>query len=487
MEEDAGIKAIHSSQLIFKCPVPEHLQDVIASGTSVKNDWATLFLDIIPIRTPPRWGPPDQYFPPMYKDMEGKDSHIRFDPVQAWGHDHILPRIEDSGRWENIPICKPSLMTYEQKKDLKKIPASSSSVKKSHRLVSCIWASAGYTTRGSRFAINDGQRRLLEWITYNKIIGFDHFYLYDNSGAFGGESSLKPIADLFPDDVTYIPWPSAVCNNNPNNVDSVGERSSQYAAESSCRLRFGPHVDWIGQFDIDEYLVPMGKHKKITELLDTLDKEGTKIISFASWRAWPRMAFIEEPIKIDDPTICWHNEPCFELKIPYEHTMLQSYNCDRQKPGQKKESMPAEKQVYRPDYVLSHFVHYSVATVQSEKNYTEYTKDGFQWKPRAFPDPRQRFGDEINEGLMIHTKAVARQDTSGWERMCHINNSYLAIRKQGLCRLGVPFPDDWTLRSSNATSEGWAYNCYVNHQVEDFLVPQLEKQLSKHADFFRIK
>lgn len=46
-------------------------------------------------------------------------------------------------------------------------------------------------------------------------------------------------------------------NNNPNNVDSPGERSSQYAAESSCRLRFGPHVDWFGQFDIDEYFVPM--------------------------------------------------------------------------------------------------------------------------------------------------------------------------------------------------------------------------------------
>ena len=118
--------------------------------------------------------------------------------------------------------------------------------------------------------------------------------IYDNSGAFTNETSLQPIADLFDETVvTVIPWPSRVCNNNPNNVDSVGERSSQYAAESSCRLRFGTHSKWIGQFDIDEYLIPMGNYTSVLSLLDKLDKEDTKIISFASWRAWPRMTHIE--------------------------------------------------------------------------------------------------------------------------------------------------------------------------------------------------
>jgi Glycosyltransferase family 92 len=486
-EDDAGIKAIHTSQLIFRCPVPDHLVESVRSGETVHDDWASLFLDLIPIRTPPRFGPPDQYLQPIYKDFETTDPEMRFDPVTAWGENHILPKIDDSGRWENIPICKPSIMTYgEANTEEEVMDVEKNEPVKHHRLVSCIWASAGYTTRGNRFAINDGQRRLLEWITYNRLIGFDHVYLYDNSGAFGDEISLKPIADLFPDAVTYIPWPAQICNNNPNNVDSVGERSSQYAAESSCRLRFGPHVEWIGQFDIDEYLVPMGEYKQITELLDKLEEEDTKIISFASWRAWPRRAFVEEPVKIDDPDVCWHNEPCFDLQIPYEHPMLQAYNCDRQKPGKKTLAMPAEKQLYKPDYVLSHFVHYSVATVQSEQNKTEYTKNGYTWKRRAFPDPRQRFGDEITEGLMIHTKAVARQDTAGWERMCHINNTYLPVRRQGLCRLGVPYPDDWTPKV-NGTEDGWAYNCYVNEKVENFLIPKLKAQLEKHANFFTVE
>ena len=48
----------------------------------------------------------------------------------------------------------------------------------------------------------------------------------------------------------------------------------------------------IGQFDIDEYLVPMGNYTSVLPILDKLDAEGTKILSFGSWRAWPRRDLI---------------------------------------------------------------------------------------------------------------------------------------------------------------------------------------------------
>ena len=312
-------KFMHTAQLVFQCPVPENLIETVRLGTSVVDDYATLFVNLIPIRTPPRYHRPDVFLAPKYKEFlytkaEAGDEFGIFNTTIEWGTNHVLPKIADSGRWENIPICKPSLMTYgppgkplpdnadglNSNNDPHGIMSDHSHVPAQHKLVSCLWSSTGYTTRGNRFAVNDGQRRLLEWITYNKQIGFDHFYLYDNSGSFVNDpsnmddrNSLKAIANMFPDDVTYINWPARVCNNNPNNVDSVGDRSSQYAAEASCRLRFGPHVEWIGQFDVDEYFVPMGKYTSVIPLLDQLDHEGMKIISFASWRAWPRRKFIE--------------------------------------------------------------------------------------------------------------------------------------------------------------------------------------------------
>lgn len=306
------IKSLHTTQLIFQCPVPASLQQTVREGTSVVNDYATMFVDLIPIRTPPRYGSPRAFLPPRFSEFITDNQTALFRAEDEFGDDHVLPRIDDSGRWENIPVCKPSLPTYNPPKEEPKGESSvvvttntSLAPVKKHRLVACVWASAGYATRGERFAIHDGERRLHEWLHYNFLVGFDHVYLYDNSGASNNnkkkknkhddddeEPSLESIAALFPDRVTRINWPSKVCNNNRNFADSPGERSSQYAAESSCRLRFGPHVDWIGAFDIDEYVVPVGSYNSIPPLLDKLEEEGKKIVSFGSWRAWPRKSLI---------------------------------------------------------------------------------------------------------------------------------------------------------------------------------------------------
>lgn len=68
---------------------------------------------------------------------------------------------------------------------------------------------------------------------------------YDNSGAFTNENSLAEVVNLFPGKVTRVDWPCKICSNLDGNM---GERSSQYAAESSCRLRFGTHARWLGSF-----------------------------------------------------------------------------------------------------------------------------------------------------------------------------------------------------------------------------------------------
>jgi hypothetical protein len=163
---------IHASQLLFSCPVPDNLVEVVQSGQSVVNDWATLFLDLVPIRTPPRYGPPAEFLVPRYLNTLAKHEWPAqyFNATYEWGTDHILPLVEHAGRWENIPICQPSLLAYEPSA-LEALETTGNA----HHLVSCLWASSGYTTRGNRYAINDGQRRLLEWMTYNRLLGFDHF------------------------------------------------------------------------------------------------------------------------------------------------------------------------------------------------------------------------------------------------------------------------------------------------------------------------
>ena len=115
------------------------------------------------------------------------------------------------------------------------------------------------------------------------------------------------------------------------------------------------------------------------------------------------------PIRLHGIQDCGRDQDCFHLKIPLNYTMLQAYNCDRQKPGEKVNHMPAEKQIYRPDYVKHHFVHYSTVTGLSILNKEDILKRGHKWIPgSAFPDPLSRFADEKNEGKQTSLSVCQR-------------------------------------------------------------------------------
>ena len=101
---DAHDEQIWNSVYNVRCPVPrdivgEALPGIIASGKSVIDGVPSLYLDLIPIRTPVR------------KSREGFGlpgvTNGSFDPERAWGGARVLPRIEASGRWANIPMPSP--------------------------------------------------------------------------------------------------------------------------------------------------------------------------------------------------------------------------------------------------------------------------------------------------------------------------------------------------------------------------------------------
>ena len=184
---------IWTSQLLFKCPVPQKYQEMVANGDTVNEDYSKLFVDVVPIRTAPRYTPPREFLPPRYNfhaKLEGL-----FIPDDVWGKEHVLPMIEDSGRWENIPICMPSLMQHEvvkkgtdlelmrlpdvtmpNKRKTVDIPMKEMGVK-IHKVIACTWASATFRTRGNRANVGDGERRLKEWLEFNLLAGFDHIYV----------------------------------------------------------------------------------------------------------------------------------------------------------------------------------------------------------------------------------------------------------------------------------------------------------------------
>mmetsp|Transcript_316 Transcript_316/g.621 ORF Transcript_316/g.621 Transcript_316/m.621 type:complete len:118 (-) Transcript_316:94-447(-) len=98
-------------------------------------------------------------------------------------------------------------------------------------------------------------------------------------------------------------------------------------------------------------------------------------------------------------------------------------------------------------------------------------------KKNVFPDPTSRFGNENDEALVLHTKAVAHQDTLNFDTTCKAEYD-----GRSFCRLGNPFPDDnKNVDVSKGDENGLKFNCYVNHKIDNYRVKELESKLKEHV------
>jgi hypothetical protein len=233
---------------------------------------------------------------------------------------------------------------------------------------------------------------------FHRQVGFDHIYLYDNtqySTVVSNDNDeatvnetvaypLKQVTDLFsPDFVTWIQWPAKVCNNNFIGGRWPGERSSQYTAEASCRERFGPYTEWMSFFDIDEYLVPL-QNDTWKPLLDHKARANNPVLALRESRALPRWEMMEQ---VTNKSICRQQDETSRsggtdttttttttCLVPRRNvTFLSLYNCDTVKAPRPREYFRNMKQIYQPDFVLSHFVHYSAVTRPMAEYYRDKT------------------------------------------------------------------------------------------------------------------
>jgi len=473
---------IWNSVLHFRCPIPVDLQPLIALGESVVNDEASIYLDLVPIRTRSR------------RTLEGYMQGVKTDfrPNLEWGEGQVLPLNEASGRYSNIPICRPPILEVDsvtdykgrgdasivekqgQKMQRQQVQRDDSNVP-GHYLVGCLWASASFTTRGNSVADTSTSHRLLEWLAYHLYISkFDHIYVYDNTWAFTNLTSLAVVTDLFPSGrVTRIPWPHRVCNNNRPMHSNPGERSSQYAAEASCRVRYGPHASWLAGFDADEYLIPQGHWRDLQHWLREGVDNNTHILSFFQTRAHP-IADLMEPYA--DGHKCGRGIEEAKCLAKRENlTFMETYACESTPLPKPDFGWRAKKQIFRPWYVLNHYVHYSVVT----KRLLDAPNEASPRFVEKFPYERRV--DELSEGFMLHCKTTSPEATLGWKEKCTRNDS---------CPVGIPWPlkiEQIHGDASLANSDGLKFNCYQHERVVKTVLPKLKSIVTPLLQHFHAR
>jgi hypothetical protein len=90
---------------------------------------------------------------------------------------------------------------------------------------------------------------LKEWIEYHKLIGVEHFYVYDNESDDNGKEVLKPYIDSGL--VTYLFFPG---------------KNMQDAAYEHCCKHFKNETKWLAVLDLDEFIV-LKQSKNLREFM----------------------------------------------------------------------------------------------------------------------------------------------------------------------------------------------------------------------------
>lgn len=100
--------------------------------------------------------------------------------------------------------------------------------------------------------VKDAAQYMDEWINYHKIVGVDHFYIYDNESG----DNLREVLDPYIKSglVSYTYWP--------------GKRQ-QIPAYNNAMVRYRDETRWLAFIDDDEFIVPMEK-ATVPEVLDEL-------------------------------------------------------------------------------------------------------------------------------------------------------------------------------------------------------------------------
>lgn len=113
---------------------------------------------------------------------------------------------------------------------------------------------------------------LKEWIEYHRIVGVQHFYLYNNFSVDDYESVLSPYIEQ--GIVTLKEWPI---------------KQGQYAAYEDFFNKHSSETKWVCLIDIDEFIVP----NTLNNIYDILKKFENKACVIAYWKVFGSSGMIK--------------------------------------------------------------------------------------------------------------------------------------------------------------------------------------------------
>lgn len=114
------------------------------------------------------------------------------------------------------------------------------------------------------------EKFIKEWIEYHKLIGVDHFYLYNTKN---NDNSKKQVQSYITQGVvTWIDWPSMTFSHEEETEKMMQALAIQIPAYEHAAKYEGLHkTKWLIVLDVNEYLVP-GEGQTLGKIIEKYDR-----------------------------------------------------------------------------------------------------------------------------------------------------------------------------------------------------------------------
>jgi len=128
---------------------------------------------------------------------------------------------------------------------------------------------------------------LREWVEFHRLVGVDHFFLYDNGDSSASRAILEPY--VTEGLVTYIPFPEfdEKSIRSRYGKDQFKKLSMQNLAYGDCARMYGKYCRWLIKIDLDEFIYPLKPFQNLSEAFKQFDKPDIKGFSVRAWRFGP--------------------------------------------------------------------------------------------------------------------------------------------------------------------------------------------------------
>ena len=258
---------------------------------------------------------------------------------------------------------------------------------------------------------------LKEWIEFHRIVGVEHFYLYDNNSTDDYTSIIKTYIDR--GIVSLVRWE---------------KNYAQMEAYKDCIKRFSQETRWMGFIDIDEYLVP-NYYDNIYDFLKAFEKNRPAVVVY--WKMFGTSGLIERAEKglvLEDFTVCWKKHvdigKCFyntKYKIDsseknnyLHHRLWSKIGCFRVPPvNEFNKIVIGDRNIAKRKEFPIQINHYFT------KSYKEYQEK------KSKGDVYFKLNPHDEEYFYLHEKKCVDVDFSGYKYLIKLKNEMRAIDNGG--------------------------------------------------------